>query len=240
MLRKCKAIVLKKTKYSENSIIVNVYTDNFGKLSLIISGIRSKKSKKAALFHNLSILNVDIYYKASREIQRIKEVHAAFPATSITSNISKNAIAFFISEFMLKVLREYEENIPLFEFIENSVKTLDLLHNSKQISNFHIIFLAMLSKYLGISPVENYSEQNLYFNLEKARFVNLQDNNPLIISKEISTVLNKIIKADYQTSISLNRENRNLVLNSLIDFYNFHLDTKLHIKSIDVLNEVFG
>jgi len=240
VIQKCKAIVLKTTKYSESSFIVNCYTNIFGKLSFIISGIRNKKSKKAALFQTLSLLELDIYYKEKREIHRIKEVQVVYPFVSLTADIYKSTISFFIAELLIKTLREQENNNSLFHFIENSIITLDLLSNPKQIASFHLAFLVQYSRHLGFFPTSNFNEIDKYFNLEKARFVSIYENETYLLDEQFSQNMAILIQAGYNSELILNRIQRNTLLNQLINFYIYHLDTNLKFKSLEILSELFA
>lgn len=240
MLQKCKAVVLRTIKYSENSFIINCYTDTFGRISFIVSGLRSKKSKnKIALFQTLSLLELEVYYKDKREVQRIKEVHVSIPFISLSSDIFKSSISFFLAEVMFKTLKEHENNFALFNFIENSIIALDLLKKNKQISNFHLAFLLQFSKYLGFAPLDNYSDLNKCFNLLKGKFVNCNQTSSLLASTSTSINLSHFIKNGYNNTLLLNRNQRVELLNTVIEYFNFHLDTKLKIKSLEVLTEIF-
>ena len=48
MLHKTNGIVLKVIKYSESSIISNIYTERFGLQTYIVNGVRSAKAKGKA------------------------------------------------------------------------------------------------------------------------------------------------------------------------------------------------
>lgn len=240
MLEKCKAIVLRTNKYSDNSIIVNCYTDIFGKISFIVSGVRTKKSKtKISFFQTFSLLDLDIYYKENRDIQRIKEAHISTPFVTLPNDILKSSISFFLAELMSKILKDHENNLELYNFIEKSIKTLDLLNDKKQISNFHLAFLVQLSKYIGFFPLQNYSEQNNCFSLEKARFVNNKEFSGLLLAPDLSLNLSHLIKFAYKSKPSLNRKQRHDLLIHLITYFNLHLESNIKIKSLDVLAELF-
>lgn len=59
MRHNTKAIVLHKTNYAENSLVVHLYTLDFGRCSILVRGAKNKKSRnKPALFEPLSILEI--------------------------------------------------------------------------------------------------------------------------------------------------------------------------------------
>ena len=58
-LAKTNGIVLHQIKYGDSSIIVRIYTEEFGMQSYLIRGVKSKKSKiKSNLFQVGNILDM--------------------------------------------------------------------------------------------------------------------------------------------------------------------------------------
>jgi DNA repair protein RecO (recombination protein O) len=241
VLQKCKAIVLKTTKFSDSSVIVTCFTDLFGKISFIVNGIHSPKSKtKIAFFQLFNLLELEVYYKLNREIQRIKEVQIGTPLVSLQNQIAKSSISFFLSELIIKILKEHETNEQLYFFVENSIKTLDLLTDTKQVSNFHLIFLIQLSKFIGFFPLLNFSEQNCYFDLQAGKFVDSQTNSTHVLNLELSKILYLVVSNTYHNQPEISRKQRTDLLESLILYYNLHLQSTLTIKSLSVLSEIFN
>ena len=50
MIAQTPAIVLKSFPYRETSIIARCFSKNYGKISLIVKGARTKKKSKASFF----------------------------------------------------------------------------------------------------------------------------------------------------------------------------------------------
>ena len=96
MIESTKAIVLHQIKYSDSGIVVQLYTLKYGRIACLIKGLRSKKSgKHNVLFQPLSILDMVIYYKASREVQIMKDFSASYSPADIYSDIRKSSVAIF-------------------------------------------------------------------------------------------------------------------------------------------------
>ena len=61
MIEKTKGIVLHQIKYSDSGIIVQLYTSIFGRQSLLVKGLRKKKSgRHNILFQPLRIIHLKI------------------------------------------------------------------------------------------------------------------------------------------------------------------------------------
>ena len=152
MLHKTRGIVLNHIKYGESSIIVHIYTEEFGVQSYIENGVRKQKAKnKIALFQPLTLLDLVVYKKANSSINRISEIKCRQPFQSIPYQITKSTIGIFIAEILSNLLRgEEEPNSGMFEFLQESLlffdrKSTDYLHS------FSVQFLNDLSVYLGFS-----------------------------------------------------------------------------------------
>ncbi|MFC2096625.1 DNA repair protein RecO [Bacteroidota bacterium] len=240
MLHKTRGIVLKHIKYSETSIIVTIYTESFGRQAYIINGVRSKKAKiKANTFQPLFLLEMEVYHKSKRDLQRVKEVQNAFIFSSLPYDLKKSTLAIFIAEILYKTIQEHEPNHELFEYLFNSIQLLDLKENS--VLNFHIYFLIHLSKYLGFFPNNNFSETNCYFDLRAGNFVQIKPFHLLHVEKEASNIFSKMLEfsEDQHENLQMDYEQRIYLLEKILEYYSLHNDGISSIKSLEVLKEVF-
>ena len=140
MVFKTKGIVFRFTRFGESSIIVTIFTEQFGLQSYIVNGIRSKTSRsKIALFQPLTLLELVVYHRENANINRIKEVKCLYPYQSIQIDIVKSSVAMFITEVINKSIKEESHVSHLFEFLCSSLITLDTLVENSE--NFHLVFL---------------------------------------------------------------------------------------------------
>jgi DNA repair protein RecO (recombination protein O) len=232
MLIKTRAIVLHHVKYGESSLIVTLYTEQHGRMSCIVSGFRSKKSRLALpFFQPLTLLEAEIYYKANREVQRIKELACPFHYVSIPFSIIKSTISLFLAEVLWLTLREEEANAALFNFLFLGFQLLD----SKEagISNFHLLFLLHYSRYLGIFPAEVDSAEDIDRFSDLHVFRNLPEEAGQAFAVMMRTSL---AQAEL---IGLNKTNRAVLLDAMVIFFEQHLEGMGRIRSITVLKEIF-
>ena len=64
---KTEAIVLNKINYGDTSMIASLYTKDHGKISAILKGGRSSKSKIGAVVNPANYLEIVIYKKDTRQ-----------------------------------------------------------------------------------------------------------------------------------------------------------------------------
>ncbi|UCG27293.1 MAG: DNA repair protein RecO [Bacteroidales bacterium] len=240
MLAKTTGIVLHHIKYSDSSLIVTIYTEKFGRKSFIINNVRGRgSSPKANILQPLFLLELDVYFKLNRDIQRIKEFKNIVPFRTIPFNVIKSTVALFLAEILYKTIREEESNHKLFEFLYNSIQFFDI--TATGIPNFHIMFLLQLTKYLGFQPDINYTRQNRIFDLQNGNFVPAIPFHPHYIDESLSRILNKMLRINYKNldSIKMTSEERYRLLLKILEYYQLHTESMGEIKSLLVLKEVF-
>jgi DNA repair protein RecO (recombination protein O) len=240
MIHKTRGIVLHTIKYSDSSVISHIYTENFGRQSFIVSGARGRKSSaRVNLLQHLSILEMEVYIKHNRDLQRIKEIRLHENFSSIPYDPVKNAVALFLAEILYRTLQEQECNIPLFLYLLNAIKILDL--SEKGFANFHLIFLIGLTRHLGFFPNYDITDTAEFFDIENARFTNKRPPHSNIIPPPGGRYLAEIMKCSFENMdrLKLNAETRNLLVSGILKYYSFHISGLGIIKSFAILREIF-
>ena len=233
------AIVLTSIKYGDTSLIVKCLTLKEGIKSYLIKGIlKSKKGKiKAAYFQPLTQLNIEANHNSKGNLNSLKEVHIINPYKTIYSNIFKQTIVLFLSEILSSCIQEEEENTQLFSYIETGLIWLD---THDQASNFHLLFLLNLSRYLGFYP-DTSNNDNPYFNLINGCFENTTLEKEVINGGDLFQ-FKKLLGTNFDTidSIKFSKRERQQVLRIIIRYFELHLDGFRNPKSLGVLETVFS
>jgi DNA repair protein RecO (recombination protein O) len=233
MLIKTRAIVLHHVKYGESSLVVTLYTEKHGRMTCMVSGIRSKKTHLSlTFFQPLTLLEAEIYYKLNREVHRLKELSCPFHYTSIPFSITKSTISLFLAEVLWLTLREEEANEGLFDFLFHAFQLLD--SKEEGVANFHLLFLIQYSRYLGIFPSDLESAADITSFTDMKSFRNLPGETGRIFMQMLGTSIAEAEK------ISLNKPGRVILLDALVKYYEQHLDGMGRIKSVAVLKEIFS
>jgi DNA repair protein RecO (recombination protein O) len=241
MLEKTRGIILHHLKYSDSGIVVHLYTRKFGRQSVLIKGMRKKKTgKHIVFFQPLFILDLEMYYNPSREMQTLREFSLSWTPYDLYSNIRKSSVAMFLGEVLSLVLREESPNEDMFDYIERSVIYFDSCRND--FANFHIAFLAGLSSYLGFEPSRREKPGDSFFDMKDGKFVPVLPEHGNYAPENVSSVLAAFFSSSFDSAakISLTGKLRNEVLETLVKFYSLHLPAIRKINSLEVLKEVFG
>ncbi len=241
MLVKTKAIVLHSFKYGETSVIARLFTREAGLQSYLVSGVRKSRSRiKQNLFQPLTIVDLVAYQKEKGGLQRIREITCPAPFENIPYDIPKTSIAIFLSEILTKSVKEQEPYPELFDFIFSALDFLD--HTKGKVSDFHLIFLLKLSRYLGFYPRTNYDQTHCFFNLKEGMF----QKNPCAISlcldKELSRHFFELAHTGFaeMESLSINPQTRKSLLEKTLDYYRMHLEGFQEVRSHFVLEMVLN
>ncbi len=241
MLHKTSGIVLQTINYSDTSLITKIYTEHFGLQSYIISGARSKKSKtKASLFQPMTIVEMQVISSQQSGLHRISEIANQHPYSEIPYDIIKSSIAIFLNEVLFRALKEEHPDEDLFSFIKNALLILDIKMES--CSNFHLSFLVQISKFFGFFPQGTYAPSSEYFDLCEGKFIiNVPSHNNFLHPTEAS-ILYQLMNANFEKiqEIKMDSKQRKVLLNSLIFFFQFHIQSFGEIKSVAVLEQVIA
>ncbi|MDV7186513.1 DNA repair protein RecO [Lutibacter sp. TH_r2] len=238
MLEQTKAIVLHSIKYGDSSLITTCYTEKCGVKSYMLKGVlKSRKSKiKPAYFQPLTQLVLTVNHNNKGALNSIREVEIEQFYTSIHTDIKKQTIALFLAEILNYSIKEEELNSSLYQYLEASFLWLDTHSN---ISNFHLLFLLNLTKFLGFYPDLNTSDNN-YFDLYEARFTTKQNHHTVSGDKIVQFKKLLGIHFDAIHTVNFNAESRQVVLSILIQYFELHLSGFRKPKSLQVLKSIFS
>lgn len=238
---KTEAIVLTKTKYGDNSFIVNLYSYEYGRFATIIKIPKSRNvSLKSNLFFPLNIIETEVDFKNTRNVQILKYCNRLFVLNDISCDVFKSCIAQFIVEVVSKTVKEEEHHSNLYMLLKNTILLLEEM--SIGVSNIHLVFLKEFLKTIGFEITNNFSDETPYFNFKEGQFLSTFYNGEESLNICESKYLSDVLNIDY-VNISVNKLSYNIrksVLHSLLAYYKIHILGSGDIKSLKVLNEVFS
>ncbi len=234
-----KAIILSSLKFGDTSLIVKAFTLSDGLKSYVLKGVlAAKKGKvKSAYFQPLMQLELIAVHRNKGALERILEAKVAYQYQTLHNDIVKNTMSLFLAEMLSHSIFEEESNEELFLFIEASMQWLD---NNREVANFHLVFLVLLTKYLGFYP--DTTELSLpYFDLVEGEFISEISLNPLIRNDNLD-YFKKLLEVNFDEmqTIKMNKLRRQELLKLLILYFELHLHGFRKPKSITILNEVFS
>jgi len=224
-VQKTKGICLNFVRFKESSVIVQIFTEQFGRQSYIVNGVRSKnfKTNKIALYQPLTQLDLVVWHKENRDIQRVTEAKLLYNYQNLPINPRKTIVAIFITEILAKILKAQEEEVALFNFISSALQSFDQLLSSYE--NFHLQFLLKLPNFFG-------------FGLNNAGQLLENQNNLKFSDTQIDLFINQLVNSPFQNAIKLTNSHRREILQLIIRFYQYHFDNFGELQSWEVLKSI--
>lgn len=238
MIINTEGIVFRTTRYSETSIIADVFTLEKGLMSYIMGGVRKKKSRVSpGLFQVMSIVDVIVYHSEANKLHRMKEIHAAYHYQSIPFDVRKSSIMLFLAELCSRTIRETEANPELFYFIKNQLVRLD--EREEDFANTHLLFMIGLAAQLGFELQPPIDPQQQFFDLEQGQFALEAPRHFNYVKPPLSQLLSELMMdLENPTSIHITRDERRALLDKLIDYFRLHVVGMRELKAHRILAEV--
>jgi DNA repair protein RecO (recombination protein O) len=240
MQDKTRGIVLHSNTYNDAYSITQIYTEEFGRISYLTAKSKSRKTRTPkSLFHALAVLDLEVDHRNLRDIQRIKEARAHISQISILCDPVKSAVSIFLAELISKVIREIHPNKSLFEFLLRSIQILEL--TTESYANFHLVFMIGLSRFLGFYPDASGYKKGMFFNLQDGVFVSYKPLHPHFLNPDESEVFYNLLRMKYENmnAFRFSRNERQAIIQRILEYYRLHLDNFPEIKSLEILHAVF-
>ena len=238
MQEKIKAIVLTSVKYGEADLIVKCLTEEGLRSYMVRRAFSSRNKKfKLAYFQPLSQLEITGKHNSKGRLNSIRELRSSYFYMSLSTDVYKQAIAMFLAEILVQVIREEDNNPELFSYVETALIWLD---THDRYADFHLLFLLRLTRFLGFFPdTRNLSYK--YFDMEEACFSNYRPGGRYLEGEKLILFRSLIgIKFDGMEQLKWNSAKRQLLLMELLGFYELHLPGFRLPNSLKVLKEVFN
>lgn len=234
-------IALHFIKYGESSVIATLFTRELGRQSYMVNAARSKKSKnKASLLQPLFLIDWAAYQHKSSSLHRLKEFKSNHTYQNIPFDITKSTQAIFLAEILYKTIHEEESYPELYDFVKNALLYFDLMEEGW--ANFHLYFLFHLTEYMGFKPDTIKVGLDGWFDLRKGAIVAFEPPHPLFAHKEATEHIIQLsrLKINELCKLKISRKMRDYLLTIFLDYYQLHFEEMGEIKSLKVLQEVFG
>lgn len=167
--------VLREFKYKESSKIVEVFTKNLGRISIIAKGVLKKNAKNLSLTARFMKVNLSLY-KSGKDFYGIKEGHLLETYKISNKNFDIILYKSAMCDLLLRTIDETQIQ-TVYTLLDNSFSAFE---NARD--NYINIFLAFLIKYISFSGLKpNFSTCGIcgkiierrdgYFSIEEASMI---------------------------------------------------------------------
>lgn len=233
------AIVISALKYGEADLIVKCFTQKSGLKTYMLRGIlKSRKGKfKTSLFQPLTQLELVAKHKDKGTLEYLQDAKILLHYQTLHTDVVKSSMVMFISEMLKNTIQEEEKNEELYHYLETTFNWLD---SHEKITNFHLLFLMKLTRYLGFYP-EDSEKELMYFNLLDGVFQSSKTSTYCIEGESLQN-LKLLLGTNFETlnAMKLSKSDRSELLNLILNYYQLHIESFKKPKSLTILHEIFN
>lgn len=229
-----KGLLLRTIDYSDSSAIAKVFTHNQGVQSFLVRGVKGKR-KKTAYLQPLCLIELEYHLHPNKDLLVAGNIRHLDSYQSIPTHPHKRMVALFLAEVLGQTIKTDHIDEPLFDYLHTRLLMFDL---EDWYPNFHLIFLAGLTRFLGFYPL--LSNHPRCFDLQNGAFLPTAMSDSQVVSGREAELLFEFFTAPWEQAkeIKLDRATRNNLTEHLTSFYMNHATGMRPIKSLDVLHAV--
>lgn len=243
VIQKTEGVILRKSDYGDSSNIILVYTRDFGKISAIIKGAKSPKSKYGATADILNRVEIVYYNKEGRQVQTVSQIDLVKHYQKIKEDLDSLKYATAILELVSVLTLEEEHNRRLYEGL---VKIFDLLEsggtNKKYLfTKFYLFFISELGYKIAVDRCIICSKSllngsKLFFNLDNGFMCHDCGKDHLYHNEFSPELFEKLIcLSTKKNDFSISNEELDSIISFLERYLSFHIGTFNGLNSLKVL-----
>lgn len=235
-----RAIVLRTIKYGDAQVIADLFTERSGRLSFICRIPKKAKAKvRKQFFQPLTCLELTFDYRPNVRLQRLRDVRIAHPFGSIPFDPYKLSVSLFMAEFLYHATRNEQQNVPLFQYVEDSILWLDGC--MRPVANFHLVFMMRLSRFLGFYPNLSDDVPGCFFDLRNGSFSLECPSHPDVLPPVEAARISTLMRMNFETMhlFAMSRADRNRFAETVLAYYRLHVPNFPELKSFEVLKTLF-
>ena len=241
MIIPIRGIVLQTIRHNDSSDIVTLFTEQRGRMSFVLRAGSSRSGRiRRARLSPLAIVETEVNFRANKDLQILGEISTPHPWRNLYFDPMKGAMTIFLAEFLNKVLRTTEADLPIWNYLLYAINSLDILERG--IANYHIAFLTGLLPFVGIAPDLRTYREGSCFDMQAGVFEDLTPAHRNVILPAEAAVIPQMLRMNFRnmSRYRLNVGERRHLLYWMMRYYSVHLPVDDNMRSLEVLQEVFG
>lgn len=141
------AIVLSSRAYSEADKMVTIYTQNYGKITVIAKGVKRLKSRKRGALEAFSKIRFSAHSGHGMPIMTEADIVDGF--SDIRSDLKRVSVAYYFLEATLRTTQDEEPNDKIYRLLDEFLKRLKKEQKLKKLRGE---FTIRLAETLGFIP----------------------------------------------------------------------------------------
>lgn len=234
MLQTTQAVVLRTFKHGDNSVILKAYTASFGARSYMVRTSKRGGIKPAHL-QPLDRLELVVTESRERELHAVREIRILKPFVGIPNDPVRGMLLLFAQEVFYRTLREETPDLPLFDFIQETLEDID---TGRNLGHIPLLLLVRLAGHLGFLPEPPQPGEDR-FDLREGHFFRGECAHGLYMDRPNATALAAILSNGTTSHTrSLPADIRKHLLDDLLTYFRLHVEGFGQLRSPAVLHDL--
>lgn len=143
------AIVLRVVEFSETSLIVTLWTRDFGRISAVAKGARRAKGPFEGSLDLLSVCRVVVIRKSSDALDLLTEAKLQRRFRGAQKSLERTYAGYYIAEMLRLLTDEHDPHIDLYDL---TIRTLQQIDGTGDVATALAHFDAQALQLLGHAP----------------------------------------------------------------------------------------
>lgn len=240
-LEKINGIVIDVIRHNDRHNVVTLFTRQRGRVTFISSAGTGPKGKaRNARLLPLSVIEADVRFNATRELQTLGAVDLSCIRTDIYFNPVKASIVMFLTEFLNRYLRDTAYDPSAYDFIVSAVNLLEKMESG--VANFHIFFLLSFLGVAGISPDLSDLQKGDWFDMRLGEPVAERPLHQDVLTPAQTELLPVLLRMNVLniSRFRFSAADRREILYLILKYIAIYYPGMANMKSLDILSEIFG
>lgn len=232
MLTKTKGIVIRCVRYGDASAIVNIYTEDYGLLGFHLPSVFKNKGRiRPSHLQLLNRVELSFLYTPNKNLLSVKDFtcHGYYTGTDFSMQAYYNVMA----ELLMQILREHEQNKPLFAYLnEVLVPSLSI---KTQFWQLPLSMLEVLYHY-GCAPNTDFYEEGTLLELKDGVFIRSKASKYTAEPDTSHAIYTMLCKG--AAGLPEDGALRHRVIEDIVKYYRWHINENFDLRSREILWQV--
>ena len=222
---KTKGLVIRKRDIGEADRIITVFSENFGKIDLLVKGIRKSKKRDQSSVDLLTLSNFTFYKKGDSYI--LNNIDSIDFFYDLKMDIEKLEITSYILSIVNEIVLPGERKK---EFFLRLKKGLNFIIENNSDRNY-LMTIKMMNWIIKSEGYQIAIDGEKYFSISESTILDNSNEKVIPLKKELFNILNSIERNE-KIFMDSEEGKTNLIEAILLyeKYLNYHLDTRLNLK----------
>lgn len=250
-LHKSDAIILKRDRSGESSLLVQAFLKNAGKQNLLAKGARKPGSAMVGKLEPYSEVQLMYYQKNDESLATISQVEQIRTNSDLVGDIRRLSHAAAVVEAIENMIFPDSEQERLYDLITGTFYMMNYA-SAKKLEFYFLVFLLQSLDLLGLTPQfdvcvktgKPIESEEIFFGVEEGGIISREYTSNGSGYFKLDQGILKAVRAARRNSIdklkglNFTDKQKEVIKDLLFAFLNYHTDSKPSFNSLNFLSKL--